>query len=96
MKKILISIYDRKADRYGFIQTVDHLIDAERSLLNVIANDQRSPVAMYPQDFAMYHLGSFDLADGSIESLPKPKLIAAVDEILAAAKASDFYSATNS
>jgi hypothetical protein len=64
-KKILVAIHDHKAKRYGFPQTVDSLVDAERTLSSVV-NSDKGDIALYPADFTLVKIGSYDSSTGVI------------------------------
>lgn len=81
-KKILINIYDQKAKRFGFIQTHDHLIDAQRTLNHMIAADPKSPIARYPQDFSMFQVGTMDISTGIPTPIDPPHLVGHIADLL--------------
>jgi uncharacterized protein YbbC (DUF1343 family) len=66
MKKILISVKDIKADRYGYIQTYDHVVDATRMMQNILNSDQKNPINTHPQDFQILQIGEYDIESGVV------------------------------
>jgi len=46
--------------------------EAERDFTSV-ANDEKSMVSKYPEDYDLYHIGTYDDQTGKIESLPTPE-----------------------
>lgn len=64
-KFILTSILDHKTNRYGFVQTHQHVVDASRLFKDIIDRED-SNIAKYPQDFSLQQLGTFDPETGVI------------------------------
>lgn len=56
--KILCSIYDKKAQVYGDITCVSREIDIMRSIQQLSGSE--ATLALYPDDFTLYRLGTFD------------------------------------
>ena len=68
--KILTAIHDHKAKRYGFIQTHDTAVDAERTLQQII-DSGNNDIAKYPEDFTLKQIGEYDTTDGKITAYDK-------------------------
>jgi hypothetical protein len=81
MEKILTAVKDHKTDRFGFIQTVDHMVDAERTLRNILDKGD-NPISKYPQDFALYKVGTYYLDTGKIVPDEHPSLICNADSLI--------------
>lgn len=65
MKKLIVAINDHKAKRYGYPQTVDSLVDAERQLANVV-NAEKGDIAKYPADFTLVQIATYNSETGEI------------------------------
>ena len=79
MKKILVAIHDHKAKRYGFPQTVDSLVDAERQLTSVV-NAEKGDIALYPADFTLVQIGHYDSETGELQKCdPHVNICSALD-----------------
>lgn len=72
MKKIY-SVYDKKAMVFFNPMYVDNAVDATRSFERAI-NDSNTYLCQYPDDFALYELGSFDEEKGQHNLLSIPCL----------------------
>jgi len=67
----IFTIKDSKAEIYMqpfFQKTIG---EAERSF-TTLAQDQKSTVSMYPEDYDLYYLGEMDDQTGKIQSLDTP------------------------
>jgi hypothetical protein len=73
MKKIY-SVRDNKVDAYGVPFFVDSDVQALREL-HVAVNDNRIQLSIFPEDFDLYELGSFNEQTGKIDTLVVPKFI---------------------
>lgn len=75
MKLLAVAIYDAKA--LGFTQPlfVQALGQAVRSFSDSV-NDGKSEFARHPEDYTMFHVGSYDDATGLLEALPTPVSLA--------------------
>lgn len=77
MKYQIISVWDRVAAVYGAPQCVASTGSAIRSFgdeVNRAAQDNQ--FYMHPDDFDLFHLGSFDDQDADWELFDKPKQLA--------------------
>ena len=70
----IYSIFDKKAmyHRSQFFMRSD--AEAVRQL-HLAANDSRSDIAMFPDDFALYCLGEFNINDGVITPFAPIKFV---------------------
>jgi hypothetical protein len=62
----IFSIYDNVANVYEPPFTEKNKGTAIRRIQDLIQNNQNSPYAKFPDNFALYHIGYFDTDDGSI------------------------------
>lgn len=71
MKLQIYSIRDSKGEVFNtpFFQKTHG--EAERNFRELV-NDEKSMVSKYPEDFDLYHLGSYEDQSGKIEILPTP------------------------
>lgn len=74
MKKQLTAILDLKTKSYGYIQTTSHIVEAERTLQDVISQGTNN-IAKYPQDFQLMLLADYDTVTGIISPISPPTLI---------------------
>jgi len=72
MQHKIYSVRDSKAEVYlqPFLQKTHG--EAERSFLR-LAKDDKTNVGQFPEDFDLYHVGSFDDQTGVIENLATPQ-----------------------
>jgi hypothetical protein len=68
-------IFDAKAEAYIEPFKCHAVGQAIRSFMDIIANPQ-SVIAKHPEDFVLFHLGSWDQFTGSYTSFTTPKPIA--------------------
>lgn len=71
MQKFLFSVYDSKAAVYGNPFTSVNVTVAIRDF-QAAAQSPNSSVAMFPEDYTLFQLGSFDDSTGVIEYLQNP------------------------
>lgn len=65
MKKLLISIYDKKAESWSFPCQADNKASALRMFADLVS-DKRNLVGQHPEDFDLYIVGSFCLLTGTV------------------------------
>lgn len=70
----ICAIRDRAIDAFGQPIFVTHTGAAVRSFADEI-NNQQSELAKHPEDYDLYHLGTYDAETGAIES-HKPRQLA--------------------
>jgi uncharacterized protein YpiB (UPF0302 family) len=73
-KFLLVSTRDSRTQSFGFVQTVNHLVDAERTFIDIIKRGDNN-ISKFPDDFSLHHIGSYDSSTGLVEPLPAPVLI---------------------
>jgi hypothetical protein len=82
MKMILVSIYDKAVETYSKPITMRARGEAIRTLQDEIANQQQSPIAQHPEDYALFELGTFDDNTGEIEQHASPINLANAHELV--------------
>lgn len=73
MQKVF-AVFDVKAAAYSnpvFLPTTGL---ASRMFVEQ-SSDPKSPVAMYPGDYSLYELGTYDPCSGKLTALPEPVLV---------------------
>lgn len=82
----ICAVRDAKLDAFSRPMFVPTLGVALRSFTDEV-NRKESELHKHPEDYAMYHLGTFDEDWGKFESLvPAPKQLALASEVLVAVK----------
>lgn len=72
----VVAIYDTAAETYGRPAFVAHKNQAIRSFRDeVLREDSNNDLHKHPEDFILYHLGSFDDNNAKFTSHPKPELL---------------------
>lgn len=72
MKTHIYSLRDVKAGYYMNMVLLRNDVDAERFFLAIL-EDQRSPIAKFPKDYAIFWIGTFDNESGEVIPLGIPK-----------------------
>ena len=76
----IYSIYDVKAEVFHLPFYNKTHGEAERNFLQ-LTKDEKSMIAKYPEDFSLYHMGTYDDSTGLIQSLKEPMLIVSATTI---------------
>lgn len=78
MKVELFSVYDRKASIYMAPFVARSTIDATRQIVASFKDPQmaNTPVGQNPEDFDLFHVGSFDDESGALGVFQRPALVA--------------------
>lgn len=74
MKLQLFTIHDTKTDVFAPPICQKSQGEAERTF-NQMVHDDRTMISKYPEDYDLYHLGSYCDNTGKFELLPAPKHI---------------------
>lgn len=75
---------DLKADAFGQPFTSQSIGVAERSFIDEVNRaDVNNPLYNHPEDFQLFHLGSFNDSDGSFDLIIPPRLIASGSNVKA-------------
>lgn len=82
MKLFLVGVKDRKAGVFTAPQAVVRLEAALRGFADEVNNPRNGENMWYrhPEDFELYHVGSFDDQVGRLEPLGDPVLLGCGDE----------------
>ena len=64
MKMLVFAVYDKKMGEYGPPVAVSHVIEAERWFDSLVNGE--GVVSRYPEDFALYRIGDYDAASGTM------------------------------
>lgn len=75
MKLEIVAIRDRAVNAYGQPIFVPAIGAAMRSFMDEINNDQSS-IYKHPEDYDLYHLGTYDDSNGNITCLDQPRMVA--------------------
>lgn len=68
MDKVLVSIYDRKAEYYLPIWPSENEMTAARQFMNLV-KDSETMIKKNPEDFILFKVGTFDDKTGKVEGL---------------------------
>lgn len=74
MQKPIYSVHDSKTQLYA-APFVSHNENAAVRSFDRAANDPSLDICMYPADYSLFQLGTFDEDTGRIELLDAPKLV---------------------
>jgi len=58
------SIFDKKTSGFGTPMPFPHVQKCLRAVQNLLAGKEAGDYGVYPGDFALYHLGTFDQTTG--------------------------------
>lgn len=67
MKKLMVSIFDNKAESWSFPVQADNKATAIRMFADLVKDD-RTLVGQHPSDFDLYVVGEFDVTNGCIST----------------------------
>lgn len=74
MKLKMYSIRDQKSEIFNVPFYKQTHGEAERDFRTLV-NDQKSQVNIYPEDFDLYYIGTYDDNSGIVEPLKTPEFI---------------------
>lgn len=80
---IAVAVHDSAAgvfNRPFFVPSVGLANRSFRDEVNRKATD--NPMNQHPYDFTLFHVGFFEDSDGSLQSLPKPVVLARAQDVL--------------
>lgn len=69
--KVIVTVKDSKADCYGPLITLGTLPEAIRSFQQLV-RDTKSQINMYPDDYDMYQVATWDDQTGKLEAFDTP------------------------
>lgn len=75
------SVYDEKAQSYNLPFFYPQINLAVRALTDSLQNPD-SIVARHPEDFTLYHIGTFNDLTGKMESFVEPRPVCRATEII--------------
>lgn len=78
----VFAVRDVKADAYGSLICVQTIGLATRAFRDACQAPQ-SQLGLYPEDYSLYELGTFDPVAGSLQGHKTPTYICSATEILA-------------
>lgn len=81
MEQQIFSLYDKKAKAYGAPFFQGNVDIAVRSF-NDLYQDKSTSCNRHPEDYALYHFGSFNSDDGTFTILDKPVLLKEASEFV--------------
>lgn len=73
MKQLMFAVFDQAAGLYlqpFFAQTVEVALRRFRQTVNAVHED--NPIANFPEDYTLFHIGEFDQETGLPTPLPTP------------------------
>ena len=81
MQYFVYTIYDKKVNSYSPPFFVVHPQQAIRSLTQTV-NDSESQIKQFPEDFALYSLGTYDDATGLFTQNTTPQFICEANSLI--------------
>lgn len=75
MNQPVCAVFDKKTGFYTQPFHVVHTGEAIREW-SVVIKDDKTKFGKNPEDFDLYHIGSYDLRSGKYENLPHPTILA--------------------
>jgi hypothetical protein len=74
--KKIYAIRDQKVESYGPLVVEAHIHNVVRSLTSIVNDDDRkNHYSAYPEDYALYYLGTYDDTTGIITTNQTPQLV---------------------
>ena len=80
-KMILVSLFDKKADYFHPAYCIRNKALACRAFSDAIINRNDSDLSNHPEDFELFHVGSFDLDKGILEPISPVSICSGLDFI---------------
>lgn len=72
----VVALYDKKARAFKTPFQVPQVELAIRALTEAVNQPQKNDLTQYTEDFALYHLATFDDESGKYECQPQPLFVA--------------------
>jgi hypothetical protein len=79
VQRIMVSVYDKKAEEFQGLFLVPSLNVAIRMFIDTLS-DSETVMCKHPADFALYQVGNFEIACGGVE--PSLMLIIEAEEAI--------------
>lgn len=67
----LYTLFDKKTSSYGELIQNNHLAEVIRMLIKLLQNPE-AKLSFFPEDYALYQVGTFDQASGQITPSHQP------------------------
>lgn len=77
----IFSIYDEKAKAYFPPQFQPQIGQAIRTFTDIV-NNPETQLHKHPEDYSLYHIGSFNDDNAKLESLNEPQFLARASEVI--------------
>ena len=68
MEKLLVSVFDCKAESWSVPAGADNMASAIRMFSDLV-RDNRTLVGQHPEDFSLWIVGSFDISTGKLKQI---------------------------
>jgi len=68
----IFAVYDKKVEVFLAPFFAKHMVEAIRSITQV-AKDQKTSIGLYPNDYSLHQIGSFNEETGEIDANKSPK-----------------------
>lgn len=79
----IVAVRDSAVGAFGQPQYVVSVGGATRGFSDEVnRKDERNAMNAHPEDFELYHLGTYDDQDATFELLPKPVLVIRAKDVL--------------
>lgn len=82
MRQNIYTIHDLKAESYYMMFTTDNDATATRQIQQTLLSDDKTPYAMFPEDFELVCVGFYNSSTGSVVGLDEPKRVCGFDVLL--------------
>lgn len=79
---LIFSVFDEKAQAYSKILGVHTTINVAIREFTVACQNPETFYNRFPNDYSLYHLGTYDEISGRITSFPEPRFVIRASEIL--------------
>jgi len=76
MKTVVCALYDKKAQCFKTPFYLPRLEMAARSLSGAVNSPEKNDLSEYPEDFALYHLATYDDETGNFRNETPPVFVA--------------------
>lgn len=73
MAKVLVTVYDVKAETFNIPACFESIQDAKRAFFD-ICQDKNTIIGRHPEDFRLYLVGNFDVCTGTLSVLERAPL----------------------
>lgn len=77
----LYTLFDKKTTAYGEIIQNEHLAEVIRMFVKLLKNPE-TKIAAFPEDYALYQIGQYDMATGRLEPAHQPIFLMEIATLL--------------